>query len=356
MTSSSAIGHSSSNSRRSKLGASTIAQLTIDAKFQLTTQDRYESPDQLGGAKHEPGEKDNIRKMHPRSSFKAFLKVVKIRSLPWKDYEMDISLLIKTTGKHLLTFVEDSSVNKEHNIKFEIKTHGSKVDSGPINIVLNDCANKDLQENVVEMCFVSQAIPMQKIVMDKTDEFGWYSGWNLAMTKFTSWQLGEVINKMLLGGIFGTNMACCHLKNQNAFINLGIALNSSITAKNLRRSKLDSFIGQSLHFQLLTEQTSVKRLKAFSYIKGQVHNPLASIIFSRKNDENAQCQQQLRKILDDSDIHNIVEGFNPKFKMRQIPLNVQWNCVVYRVCTISNISIGQSIHKIHSKRLVRLIS
>ncbi|XP_076922403.1 phytochrome C-like [Bidens hawaiensis] len=42
-----------------------------------------------GGAKHDPDDKDDWRKMHPRSSFKAFLEVVKNRSLPWEDVEMD---------------------------------------------------------------------------------------------------------------------------------------------------------------------------------------------------------------------------------------------------------------------------
>ncbi|OIT26856.1 PREDICTED: phytochrome C [Nicotiana attenuata] len=42
-----------------------------------------------GGEKHDPGDKDDGRKMHPRSSFKAFLEVVKRRSLPWEDVEMD---------------------------------------------------------------------------------------------------------------------------------------------------------------------------------------------------------------------------------------------------------------------------
>ena len=42
-----------------------------------------------GGAKHDPDDKDDGRKMHPRSSFKAFLEVVKRRSLPWEDVEMD---------------------------------------------------------------------------------------------------------------------------------------------------------------------------------------------------------------------------------------------------------------------------
>ncbi|CAN4107079.1 unnamed protein product [Withania somnifera] len=43
-----------------------------------------------GGAKHHPEDRDDWQKMHPRSSFKAFLEVVKSRSLPWENAEMDV--------------------------------------------------------------------------------------------------------------------------------------------------------------------------------------------------------------------------------------------------------------------------
>ncbi|KAL6970226.1 hypothetical protein U1Q18_029928 [Sarracenia purpurea var. burkii] len=42
-----------------------------------------------GGAKHHPEDKDDGQRMHPRSSFKAFLEVVKSCSLPWENQEMD---------------------------------------------------------------------------------------------------------------------------------------------------------------------------------------------------------------------------------------------------------------------------
>ncbi|KAH6771633.1 phytochrome B [Perilla frutescens var. frutescens] len=42
-----------------------------------------------GGAKHHPEDKDDSQRMNPRSSFKAFLEVVKSRSLPWENAEMD---------------------------------------------------------------------------------------------------------------------------------------------------------------------------------------------------------------------------------------------------------------------------
>ncbi|KAL2494593.1 Phytochrome E [Forsythia ovata] len=42
-----------------------------------------------GGAKHHPDDKDDGGKMHPRFSFKAFLEVVKSRSLPWEVSEIN---------------------------------------------------------------------------------------------------------------------------------------------------------------------------------------------------------------------------------------------------------------------------
>lgn len=429
-----------------------------------------------GGAKHEPGEKDDGRKMHPRSSFKAFLEVVKTRSFPWKDYEMDaihsLQLILRNAfkdtealdsntvtintrltdlkiegmqeleavtsemvrlietatvpilavdvdglvngwntkisdltgisveqaiGAHLLTLVEDSSTEvvkvmlelalqgkEEKNIQFDIKTHGSRSDSGPISLVVNACASRDLHGNVVGVCFVAQDLTAQKSMMDKftriegdykaivqnrnplippifgSDEFGWCSEWNPAMTKITGWKREEVIDKMLMGEVFGVSMACCRLKNQEAFVNLGVVLNNAMTSQESEKipfgffarngkyiecllcvsKKLDRDgavtgvfcflqlasleLQQALHVQRLMEQTATKRLKALSYIKRQIRNPLSGIIFSRKMMEgtelgseqkqllhtSAQCQRQLSKILDDSDLDSIIEGYS----------------------------------------------
>ncbi|KAK6911729.1 GAF domain [Dillenia turbinata] len=439
-----------------------------------------------GGAKHAPGEKDDGRKMHPRSSFKAFLEVVKTRSLPWKDYEMDaihsLQLILrnafkdgevtnlntttiqtklndlkmdglqeleavtsemvrlietatvpilavdvdgvvngwnmkmaertglpvdKAIGKHLLTLIEDTSVEtiknmlfqalqgkEEQNVHFEIKTHGSQRDSGPISLVVNACASRDLHENIVGLCFVGQDITSQKIVMDKftriegdykaivqnpnplippifgTDEFGWCSEWNSAMIKLSGWDREEVIDKMLLGEVFGMQNACCRLKNQEAFVSLGVALNNAMTVPESEKVPFGFFarsgryvecllcvskklnregavtgifcflqlasqeLQQALHVQRLAEQTALKRLKALAYIKRQIKNPLSGIIFSWKMMEgtdlgedqqrllhtSAQCQRQLNKVLDDSDLDSIIDGY-VDFEMVELTLH-----------------------------------
>lgn len=428
-----------------------------------------------GGAKHEPSEKDDVRKMNPRSSFKAFLEVVKSRSLPWKDYEMDaihsLQLILRNAftetetmdiitnpinsklsdlkmdgmqeleavtsemvrlietatvpilavdidgqingwnkkiaelsglpvdeaiGKPLLTLVEDSSVDavkkmldwalqgkEEKNIQFEIKTHGLRSEAGPISLIVNSCASRDLHENVVGVCFVAQDVTAQKTVMDKftriegdykaivqnpnplippifgTDEFGWCSEWNPAMTKLTGWKREEILDKMLLGEVFGTQFACCRLKNQESFVNLGIVLNNAMTGCDPEKipfsfsarsgkyvecllcvnKKLDREgavtgifcflqlaspeLQRALHVQRLSEQTAVKRLKALAYLKSQVCNPLSGLIFTRKMMEGTElgteqkrllqtsslCQHQISKILNDADLDSIIEGY-----------------------------------------------
>ncbi|XP_061366181.1 phytochrome A-2-like [Gastrolobium bilobum] len=424
------------------------------------------------GLKHE---RDDGRKMHPRSSFKAFLEVVKTRSLPWKDYEMDaihslqltlrnafndtesmdintnandtrlnglkiegmqeleavaseMVRLIETAtvpilavdidgmvngwnakiaeltdlpvaeaiGKHLLTLVEDFSTDRvkkmlemalqgeeEKNVQFEIKTHGLKIDSGPVSLVVNACASRDLQDNVVGVCFVAQDITAQKTVMDKftriegdykaivqnpnplippifaTDEFGWCCEWNSAMTKLTGWTRKEVMDKMLLGEVFGTQMACCRLKNQEAVVNFSIVLNKAMTGLDTEKVAFGFFtrngkyvecllsvskkldiegvvngvfcflqltspeLQRALHIQHLAEQTSSKAMKALTYVKRQIRNPLCGIVFSQKLLEDTelgtdqkqllltgtQCQRQLSKVLDDSDLDSIVDGY-----------------------------------------------
>ncbi|KAL6008979.1 Phytochrome A1 [Asimina triloba] len=426
-----------------------------------------------GGAKHDPSDKDDGRRMHPRSSFKAFLEVVKSRSLPWKDYEMDaihslqlilrgsvnnsqkvdskaiinsqlnelklegmeelqavtneMVRLIETAtvpilavdvnglvngwntkiadltglpvdqvmGKHLLTLVEDSSYEivkrmlylalkgkEEQNIEFQMKTYGSQKENGPVILVVNACASRDLHDNVVGVCFVAQDMTSHKLVMDKftriegdykaivqnpsplippifgADEFGWCSEWNSAMKKLTGWKRDEVIDKMLLGEVFGTHMACCRLKNQDAFVNLGVVLNNAMTGKETekiafgffgRNSKYvecllsvskkmnedDAVTGvfcflhiasqelqQALHVQRLSEQSAMKRLKALAYIRQEVKNPLSGIIFSHNMLEDTdlcegqkqllhtstRCQHQLSKILDDLDLQSVMDG------------------------------------------------
>lgn len=233
------------------------------------------------------------------------------------------------------------------------------------------------------VCFVAQDITGQKMVMDKftrlegdykaivqnpnplippifgSDEFGWCSEWNPAMAKLTGWSREEVIDKMLLGEVFGVHKSCCRLKNQEAFVNLGIVLNNAMCGQDPEKASFGFLarngmyvecllcvnkildkdgavtgffcflqlpsheLQQALNIQRLCEQTALKRLRALGYIKRQIQNPLSGIIFSRRLLERTElgveqkellrtsglCQKQISKVLDESDIDKIIDGY-----------------------------------------------
>ncbi|WOL03224.1 phytochrome A [Canna indica] len=427
-----------------------------------------------GGAKHDPTEKDDGRRMHPRSSFKAFLEVVKMKSSAWNDYEMDaihsLQLILRGTlsdndnvskkvtldskindlkleglvelqavtnemvrlietasvpilavdidgvingwnlkiaeltglsvdqaiGKHLLSLVEECSADavrkmlhlalqgrEEQNVQFQMKTFGARRDEAPVILIVNACASRDINDHVVGVCFVAQDMTGHKMVMDKftriegdykaivhnpsplippifgADEFGWCSEWNAAMTKLSGWQRDEVLDKMLLGEVFGSHVACCRMKNQDAYVNLSIIINNAMTGQVIEKAPF-SFINRSgeliecllsvskkvdengsvigifcflhiaslelqhiFHMNQLSEQTVMKRLKALSYIRHEIRNPLSGIMYTRKMLEDtdlcdeqkqflntgAKCHRQINKILDDLDLENIMDSW-----------------------------------------------
>nr|AEA40430.1 phytochrome A type 1 [Triticum aestivum] len=425
-----------------------------------------------GGAKNDPSDMDDSRRMHPRLSFKAFLEVVKMKSLAWADSEMDaihslqlilrgaVDGVVKPTGKasldeqigdlkldglaelqavtsemvrlmetatvpilavdgnglvngwnqkaaeltglrvddaigrHILTLVEESSVSvvqrmlylalqgkEEKEVRFEVKTHGPKRDDGPVILVVNACASRDLHDDVVGVCFVAQDMTVHKLVMDKftrvegdymaiihnpnplippifgADESGWCCEWNAAMTKLTGWHREEVLDKMLLGEVFDSRNASCLLKNKDAFVSLCVVINSALAGEETEKAPFGFFdrsgkytecllsvnrrqnegglitgvfcfihipsheLQQALQVQQASEQKSLKRLKAFSYMRHAINNPLSGMLYSRKalkntdlNEEQMRqihvadnCHHQLNKILADLDQHNIME-------------------------------------------------
>ncbi|KAF6142741.1 hypothetical protein GIB67_018452 [Kingdonia uniflora] len=163
---------------------------------------------------------------------------------------------------------------------------------------------------------------------------------------------------MLMGEVFGTEISCCCLKNQESFVNVEILLNKAMMGVETekvsfcfyRRSgnyvecllsaskKVDdegittevfcfmqlasTELQQALHLQRLSAQTALIRLKTLSYMKQQIKNSLSGITYSRKLLEgtnldeeqkhllhtNVQCQRQLNKILDDTDLESIMDG------------------------------------------------
>nr|AHZ63938.1 phytochrome [Botrypus virginianus] len=446
-----------------------------------------------GGAKHDPGEKDDGRKMHPRSSFKAFLEVVKRRSLPWEDVEMDaihsLQLILRgsfqdiddsdtktmiharlndlklqgmdelsTVAHEMVRLIEtatapilavdasglingwnakiaeltglpvedamnrslvkdlvvDESVevierilylalqgDEEQDVEIKLKTFGEQADKGPVILVVNACASRDVTENVVGVCFVGQDVTRQKVVMDKftriqgdyktivqspnplippifgSDEFGYCSEWNPAMETLSGWKREEVLTKMIVGEIFGTDLACCRLRGQDAMTKFMIVLNGAIGGQDTDKFQFGFFdrkgkyvevlliankrtdsngaitgvfcflhiasaeLQQALQVQKRSARTALDRLKEVAYMRQEIRNPLYGIIFTRKlmEDTNlseeqkqvietcAVCEKQLQKILDEDNFEKLDQG-NIDLDTMEFTMEIVMNAVI----------------------------
>lgn len=134
-----------------------------------------------GGAKHEHGEKDDGRKMHPRSSFKAFLEVVKTRSLAWKDYEMDaihsLQLILRNTYKD---------------------TDTTGINGKSIQTTLGDLKIEGRQELESVTSEMVRLIETATVPILAVDVDGSINGWNTKIADLTGLPVEKAIGKNLL--------------------------------------------------------------------------------------------------------------------------------------------------------------
>ncbi|KAG8364488.1 hypothetical protein BUALT_Bualt18G0002500 [Buddleja alternifolia] len=133
------------------------------------------------GTKHNPNEKDDGRKMHPRSSFKAFLEVVKRRSLPWEDVEMD--------AIHSLQLILRGSLQD-----VDIKDDSKMIVSVP-------AVDKSIQR-VDELRIVTnemvRLIETASIPILAVDASGYINGWNTKVAELTGLDLPNALGAPLV--------------------------------------------------------------------------------------------------------------------------------------------------------------
>ncbi|WOG84020.1 hypothetical protein DCAR_0103199 [Daucus carota subsp. sativus] len=296
-------------------------------------------------------------------------------------------------GENLLRLIEESSVDtvkrvlglalqgkEAKNFRFIIKTYGHRTRYGPAILRVNVFAIRDLLGHVVHLCFVTNNITSENIIVDKfirretgykaimqnirslnppifgPDEFCNCVEWNQAMTELSGWGREEVVGKMLLGEVFGTRAPLCRLKNEEALVNLGIALK---TARYCQESESISFgffarsgryiecllrtnrrlnaegeatgtfcflqlaspkLMQVYQFQRMTDHTTDKTKETIAYFKQQVNSSVSGILYTGKmlegidlNEEHKKslhkCQLQLSEILDHTDIDSMIDGY-----------------------------------------------
>lgn len=135
-----------------------------------------------GGAKHEHGEKDDGTKMHPRSSFKAFLEVVKTRSIPWKDFEMD--------AIHSLQLILRNA--------FKENVMAINLNSSSINTRLNDLKIEGMQELEAVTSEMVRLIETATVPILAVDVDGVVNGWNTKIAELAGLPVNEAIGRQLL--------------------------------------------------------------------------------------------------------------------------------------------------------------
>ncbi|KAL8045658.1 hypothetical protein ABFX02_08G129200 [Erythranthe guttata] len=133
-----------------------------------------------GGAKHHSEDKDDGGKMNPRSSFNAFLEVVKSRSLPW----------------------EVSDINAIHSLQIMMRDSFHEVqENGPNKIEMHSRDGQELDE------LTSVAVEMVRLIETATapifgvDSSGWINGWNAKMCELTGLELDEALGKSLINDV-----------------------------------------------------------------------------------------------------------------------------------------------------------
>lgn len=133
-----------------------------------------------GGAKHHPEDKDDGQRMHPRSSFKAFLEVVKSRSLPWENAEMDAIHSLQLILRDSFRDAEGSNSKAVINAQLgDLELHG--VD--------------ELSSVAREMVRLIETATAPIFAVD-TD--GRINGWNAKVAELTGLSVEEAMGKSLV--------------------------------------------------------------------------------------------------------------------------------------------------------------
>ncbi|KAL5990035.1 hypothetical protein ACLOJK_010931 [Asimina triloba] len=243
-----------------------------------------------GGAKHHPEDKDDGGRMHPRSSFKAFLEVVKSRSFPWEISEMN--------AIHSLQLIMRDSFQ-------EIEDSGAKT---MIRAQVNDSEMQGMNELSSVACEMVRLIETATAPIFAVDSGGFINGWNFKVAELTGLSAKEAIGKSLVNEIVhedSREVVANHLsramkgvEDKNVELKLrtfGSHNPAVFIVANACTSKdyLNSVIGVCFVGQDVTAEKEVKdkfiRLQGDYKTIVQSLNPLLPPIFAA--DENICCSE-----------------------------------------------------------------
>ncbi|KAL6224137.1 hypothetical protein ACLB2K_002993 [Fragaria x ananassa] len=247
-----------------------------------------------GGAKHDPDEKDDGERMHPRSSFKAFLEVAKSRSLPWEVSEIN--------AIHSLQLIMRDSFQDTEDTGLKAINHAR-----PSGTTVKQSEGMDELKSVV--CEMVKLIETAQVPIFGVDSEGLINGWNAKMAELTGLQDSEAMGKSLVNdivhedshgaveGILSRALQGDEDKNiQLKLRNFGPQQNShtyivanSCTSRNRATNVVGvCFVGQDITCEKLVTDKFIRLQGDYKAII-QSLNPLIPPIFA--SDENACCSE-----------------------------------------------------------------
>ncbi|EPS68696.1 hypothetical protein M569_06071, partial [Genlisea aurea] len=136
-----------------------------------------------GGAKHHPEDKDDGQRMHPRSSFIAFLEVVKCRSLPWENAELDA---IHSLQLILRESFRDARGNNNNSSKAVVQVPAADMESQEVD---------ELSSIAREMVRLIETATAPIFAVDVE---GRINGWNAKVAELTGLSVQEAMGKSLV--------------------------------------------------------------------------------------------------------------------------------------------------------------
>ncbi|KAI3912371.1 hypothetical protein MKX01_038433 [Papaver californicum] len=230
-----------------------------------------------GGAKHHPEDKDDGQRMHPRSSFKAYLEVVKSQSLPWENAEMDaihsLQLILRDPFKYA-----DGNISK--------------------SVVNTEAANTDLQgtnELISVAKEMGRLIETAAAPIFAVDSHGRINGWNAKIAELIGLPAEEAMGKLLLQDLIYKEyvevVGKLELKKfgpQKLNKSVFLVVNACCSKDYLNNIVGVGFVGQDITSQKVVMD---KFIRIQGDYKAILHNPnpLISPIFA--SDENTCCSE-----------------------------------------------------------------
>lgn len=245
-----------------------------------------------GGVKHHSEDKDDARNMHPRVSFKTFLEVVKVKSLPWEVSDINAIHSLQLIMRDSLQDIEESS-SKVKNFTKQSDTEMQGVDE------LSSVA-----------CEMVRLIETANAPIFGVDSSGLINGWNVKVAKLTGLQASEAIGKSLVNEVVHEesrgaidNILCRALKGEedkNVPLKLKcfgqhqqnsavyIVANACMSRDYTKNVIGVCFVGQDVTHEKVVMDKFIRLQGDYKGII-QSFNPLLPPIFA--SDENACCSE-----------------------------------------------------------------